>query len=68
MIRQVQLGMSSEQVRHLMGEPQTVIHFAAPTLETAYHYQHRPGTSDSYQIRFDRWHYVSDITIAEGVN
>ena len=50
-IQLVRLGMDAAQVHRIMGPPQDVAHFTWPEVETSYVYPHRPGTSESYQIK-----------------
>ena len=62
-IRQVRVGMDTTQVHRIMGPPQDVARFNWPQKETVYHYQHRPGTSDSYQITVNAKGKVKDVGI-----
>ncbi|SNS08213.1 outer membrane protein assembly factor BamE domain-containing protein [Hymenobacter mucosus] len=64
-IRQVRVGMDTTQVHRLMGPPQDVARFNGPPVEIIYHYQHRPGTSDSYQIKVNAQGKVINVGILE---
>ena len=64
-IRQVRPGMDTIQMHRIMGPPQDVTRFHGPPVETVYHYQHRPGTSDSYQIKVNAKGKVKDVGIVE---
>lgn len=65
-LRTVRVGMDTTQVYRIMGQPSHVAHFTKPEEETVYHYQHRPGTSDSYQILVNQRGIVSQVSIMEG--
>jgi hypothetical protein len=62
-MQQVRLGMDTIQVHRIMGPPQYRSHW--PEVETIYGYQHRPGTSDSYQIMINPKGEVQAVTIYE---
>jgi hypothetical protein len=62
-IQWVRLGMDTVQVHRIIGPPQYRSHWSA--VETIYGYQHRPGTSDSYQITINPKGEVKAVTIYE---
>lgn len=64
-LRTVRIGMDTTQVYQIMGPPNQVAHFTRPEGETVYHYQHRPGTSDSYQILVNQRGKVSKVSIED---
>jgi hypothetical protein len=64
-IRRVRPGMDTTQVHRIMGPPQDRSRFTWPAAETVYGYQHRPGTSDSYQIKVSSTGKVKSVNIHE---
>ena len=61
-IRQVRVGMDTTQVNFIMGKPAWVSNFKQ---EHTYSYTHQPGSSDSYQIKFDAAHRVIAVYILD---
>jgi outer membrane protein assembly factor BamE (lipoprotein component of BamABCDE complex) len=64
-IRQIRTGMDTTQVHRIMGPPQDRSRFTWPAAETIYSYQHRPGTSVSYQITVNSRGKVKSVGILE---
>jgi outer membrane protein assembly factor BamE (lipoprotein component of BamABCDE complex) len=64
-IRHVRPGMDTTQVHLIMGPPQDRSRFTWPATETIYGYQHRPGTSNSYQITVNSSGKVKSVGILE---
>lgn len=64
-IRRVRPGMDTTQMHRIMGPPQDRSRFIWPAPEIIYGYQHRPGTSDSYQITVNSGGKVKAVGILE---
>lgn len=61
-IKKVKAGMDTPQVNKIMGQPEDV---SFVQQDHIYHYTHKPGTSNSYQVKFDSSFKVIEINIVD---